>query len=308
MTKFKLAVDICFAKKRWPEPESWLEIVKNELHLRYVEFDSDFLDPLYISEPTKSQIALKIRQLAKKYDIVIHNYFTGTMTHCVNLISHPDERVRRDGIKWCEEAIKVASKLGAKGIGGHFDTISHSNWENPKKYSFFIDNLISCLQYLSGIAKKEGLEFILWEQMYAASEVPYTISQTRELMDRVNNHASIPIYLTLDVGHSCCQNYPHNPEDTDPYKWLREFAHISPVVHIQQTSASESCHWPFTEEYNKIGIIEAEKVIEAINLSAAKEVLLTLEIFFSLAKNDEQVLAHMKESVEYWRKYVGKLS
>ena len=41
----------------------------------------------------------------------------------------------------------------------------------------------------------------------------------------------------------------------------------------------------------RIGIIQGEKVIEAIKASGANEVLLVLEIFFPLAKNEEQILA-----------------
>ncbi|MDP8219008.1 MAG: TIM barrel protein [Candidatus Theseobacter exili] len=304
MTKLNLGVDLSFAKKRWPEPEAWLEIIRDKLGLKYVEFDSDFLDPLYISEPTRSQVASEIRQLAKEYDILIHNYFTGTMTHCVNLISHPDERIRKDGIRWCEEAIKISAKLGTKGIGGHFDTISYRDWKDPKRCSLLINNLISSFQHLSKVAKEEGLEFILWEQMYAPSEVPYTINQTKELIEKVNNGASVPILAVVDVGHSCCQNYPHNPEDEDPYEWLKQTAHISPVIHIHQTNGVESCHWPFTKEYNKIGIIQREKVIKAIESSGAEEVLLVLEIFFSLAKNEEQILEEMKISVDYWKEVI----
>lgn len=304
MTKLKLGVDLSFAKKRWPEPQAWLEIVSKRFGLKYVEFDSDFLDPLYISEPARSALALEIRRLASEYKVEIDSYFTGAMTHCVNLISHPDARVRKDGLRWCEEAIDVADKLGCRGIGGHFDTISSRDLGNPERYNLLLDNLISSFQYLSHIAKKKGQEFILWEQTYAPSEVPYTIEQTRQLMKRVNNGAGVDIFLTLDTGHACCQNYPHVPQDIDPYSWLRNFAPISPVIHLHQTNRQESCHWPFTKKYNKIGIIEPRKVIDAIQASGAKKVLLILEIFFPLSKNDEQVLDEMEESVEYWRKYI----
>jgi len=304
VTELKLGVDLSFAKKRWPEPEAWLEVVSKRLGLKYVEFDSDFLDPLYISEPTRSDIALEVRRLASQYNVEIHNYFTGGMTHCVNLLSHPDERVRKEGLIWCAEAIDVAGKLGCRGIGGHFDTISSTDLANPERYNLLLDNLISMFQHLSVIASEKGQEFILWEQMYAPSEVPYTIEQTRQLMEKVNDGASVDILLTLDTGHACCQNFAHDPEDRNPYNWLKRFAPISPVVHIQQTNSEESCHWPFTKKYNERGIIEAEKVIEAIQSSGAKEVFLILEIFFGLGQPDQQVLDEMAESVEYWREYV----
>lgn len=308
MVKFKLGVDLSFAKKRWPEPEVWLDIVKNKLGLRHVEFDSDFLDPLYVSEPARSEIAHEISEIAERQGVEIHNYYTGTMTHCVNLISHPDSRVRKDGIIWCEEAIRLATKLGAKGIGGHFDTISSRDLHDPERYNQRIDNLIQAFQHLSRLAKDQGHEFILWEQMYTPSEVPYTIEQSKELFKRVNKGSSLPILITLDVGHACCHNFRHVSKDEDPYEWLREFAVMSPVVHIQQTSAGASCHWPFTKEFNKLGIIDGAKVLETIRSTAAVETLLVLEIFFPLTMPDEEVMKAMRASVNYWNACIERYS
>jgi len=110
--------------------------------------------------------------------------------------------------------------------------------------------------------------------------------------------------LTVDVGHSCCHNYPHQKQDRDPYTWLKRFASVSPVIHLQQTTAKASCHWPFTTRYNQQGIIEAEKVLEAIEASGSQQNYLMLEIFHPLAASEEQVLGELTESVEYWRKYV----
>jgi sugar phosphate isomerase/epimerase len=305
MTKLKLGVDLSFAKKRWPEPEVWIDIVRNQLGIKYLEFDTDFLDPLFISEKNWMEIAGEIKDLAKKSDLEIHNYFTGAMTHCVNLLSHPDERIRKDGFRWCEQAIRLTSKLGARGIGGHFDTISSRDLSNPERYTMLMNNLVTSFHELSRLAKQEGQEFILWEQIYAPSEVPYTIDQARLLMARLNEGVSVPIHLVIDLGHMCCQNFPHRPEDRDPYQWLRKLGKITPVVHLQQCDGYGSSHWPFTKKYNEIGIIKAEKVIDAINDSGAEEVYLFFEIFFSLGQNDQQVLDDMKASVDYWRRYIS---
>jgi len=304
MTKLKLGVDLSFAKKRWPEPQEWINIVKNILGLKYVEFDTDFLDPLFISESTWMDIASETNKLALKSGIEIHNYFTGAMTHCVNLLSHPDQRIRKDGLRWCEKAIQLTSKLGARGIGGHFDTISSNDLNNPERYKMLIDNLVNSFHHLSKLAKEEGQEFILWEQIYAPCEVPYTIEQTKEFMTRINDGAHVPIPLVIDLGHMCCQNFAHKPEDTDPYEWLRQLGHMTSVIHLQQCNGISSSHWPFTKEYNAKGIIEPKRVIDAINESGAKEMYLFFEIFFSLTQTDQQILDQMKESVEYWLKYM----
>ncbi len=304
MTKLKLGVDLSFAKKRWPQPEEWIDIVKNTLGLKYVEFDTDFLDPLFISESTWMDIASETQKLAVEKGIEIHNYFTGAMTHCVNLLSHPDQRIRKDGIRWCEQAIKLTSKLGARGIGGHFDTIASNDLNDPERYKMRVDDLVDSFHYLSKLAKEEGQEFILWEQIYAPREIPYTIQQSKELMTRLNDGAHVPIPLVIDLGHMCCQNFAHKPEDVDPYEWLRQLGHMTSAIHLQQCNGTSSSHWPFTKEYNKKGIIDPRKVIDVINESGADEMYLFFEIFFSLTQTDQQVLDQMKESVEYWLKYI----
>ena len=305
MANLKLGVNLAFARKRWPQPEEWLEIVKNRLGLRWVEFCSDLLDPIFVPEPVRTRLATEIRQKAEEYGIRIFDYYTGLMPHCLNLLSHPDDEVRQQGFRWCEGAIRLATKMGTRGIGGHFDAISVRDWSDAGSYESRIDSLIKSLQALSVMAEQQGQDFILWEQMYVPSEVPFTIEQAEKLYRRVNDKpGGVPVYLTVDVGHSCCHNYPHQKQDRDPYTWLKRFASVSPVIHLQQTTAKASCHWPFTTRYNQQGIIEAEKVLEAIEASGSQQNYLMLEIFHPLAASEEQVLAELTESVEYWRKYV----
>ena len=307
MLKCNFGVNICFGKKRWPEAKNWARIVKEELGLSLVEFDSDYLDPLFISTPGCFEIADEIRETVKGIGIQIYSYFTGTMTHCVNLLSHPDVRVRKDGYYWMEQAIHLATHLGVKGIGGHFDTIAAPDMQNPKRYRFFINNIVESLISLSKIAKKEKHQFILLEQMYTPTEVPYTIEQAKWFFSIINKQAEVPVLPVIDVGHACNQNFLHSKLDNDPYIWLHTFGKQAPVIHLHQTTLRESCHWPFTRRYNKKGIIHPEKVLEVLESSGVNETNLILEIFFPLSYNDKQVIEDMVESVEYWRHYLPNI-
>ncbi|HHY99080.1 MAG TPA: sugar phosphate isomerase/epimerase [Firmicutes bacterium] len=304
MAKLHLGVNLCWARKRWPEPDEWMRLTREKLGLKYVEYCSDMLDPFFTSEPGRSLAALEIKQKAKEYGIVVFDYYTGLAPHCMNLLSHPDLGARSDALRWCEEIIMLASKMGASGIGGHFDTIPDRIWRDPDLRELYKSNLIAAFQYLSRVAKLQGLNFILWEQMYTPNEIPYTLDEAQEVYERANEGADVPIYLTVDVGHACCLNYPHKPEDNDPYLWLKRFAHISPVIHLQQTDGKSSHHWPFTEQYNRVGIIHPEKVVEAIEASGSKENYLMFEIFHSLGTNEEQLLGDLQRSIEYWREWV----
>src|SRR5579885_2401076 len=46
MSQLHLGINVCFAVKRWPEPDQWVRIVKNELGLDSCQFSFDLLDPL----------------------------------------------------------------------------------------------------------------------------------------------------------------------------------------------------------------------------------------------------------------------
>jgi len=133
-------------------------------------------------------------------------------------------------------------------------------------------------------------------------EPPCTIEEAKQLHRMVNEGAAIPIQFCLDLGHQCTVGV--NGKDRDTYEWLRQLAPYSPVIHIQQTDGQGDRHWPFTEEYNSKGIIEPEKVIQAINDSGAEEVVLLFEIIHPFEEDEEKVLNDLERSVKYWRKWV----
>lgn len=112
--------------------------------------------------------------------------------------------------------------------------------------------------------------------------------------------------------------YPYlfaEASDGDPYRWLSELGACSPIIHLQQTDGLKSSHWPFTKAKNKAGIITAEKVLKSLADAfkrkadtslppPVKDIYLTLEIFVATADKNADILADLKESVEYWRKFV----
>jgi len=302
-TKLHLGINLAFARMRWPQPGEWLWVV-NKLGIKYVEFCSDFIDPILFSESTRLEVAKKTRKEAEEDGVIIYDYFTGQIPHCWNMLADARPGVRKDGLRWCEEAIKVTKTLGARAIGGHLDHIAFRNLVRPRERKFLLQCIFEAYEHLSQIASEEGLEFMMLEQMYLPSEKPYTLEEAEEFYQKLNNTSAVPIYLTIDVGHACCLNYTHKEEDADPYEWLRRFAHISPVIHIQQTNGKESQHRPFTKIYNQVGVITPEKVIRAIERSGSKENYLMLEIFFPLTVREKQVVDDLKETVAYWRKYV----
>ncbi|NLE43520.1 MAG: TIM barrel protein [Chloroflexi bacterium] len=305
MSVVRLGIDNCFAVKRWPQAEVWVRIIAEQLGLDLVQFSFDHLDPLLTSEPARSRICASVRKEVQRQGVEIFATITGSAIYCFNLLSHPDPALRHDGLRWCEEAVLLTTKLGARGISGHFDEFSATDIDDPARRQFLVENVVESLKHLARLAAAEGQEFLIWEQMYFPRSIPYTMRQAQELYEKVNDAAPIPIWLGLDVGHACCHAYPVDSEqDRDVYAWLRRFASVSPVIHIHQTDGVVSRHWPFTEQYNVRGIIEPERVLQAIDEAGASDVILMLEIFHGYGTHEQQVLDDLKASVEYWRRYL----
>jgi sugar phosphate isomerase/epimerase len=125
-----------------------------------------------------------------------------------------------------------------------FDT-----YDNPDKRKFILDEAVRGWQVLSFYAREKGYECLTFEPMSVPREMANTVGETKELLDRVNAHSGVPLKVCLDIGHA-----PH-PNERDPYLWIEQLAAVSPVIHLQQTVLHKSNHAPFTEEYNKTGII-----------------------------------------------------
>jgi len=297
----KLGINTGFATNRYPEPEVWTKIVGEILGLRYVQFVADLLNPWFPDFIIKDQVR-RIRKCAEKYRINIDTTFLSAFTR-VNQVLHPDPGIREVWVGYLKKFFRISRELGARGSGGHFGIFSVSDYNNPVRRRFIMKEGIRNWQRLSDYGKKIGFEFLIFEPMSIPRECAETIAKTKKLLKEVNSNASIPILLCLDVDHGDLQS--KNPDDTNPYAWIRELAPVSPVIHIKQSMKDKSGHWPFAEDYNRRGIIRPQKVIRAIEESGAKDVVLTFEFSFRERYPYEyRVLDDLKESVAYWRRYI----
>jgi len=297
----KLGINTCFAVKRWPLGKDWVRIVKEDLELNCAQFSFDLLDPI-LHKDSRDVMVEEIKKAARNYQVDISTTFTGLVGYCFNLLLHPSPAMRRDALCWYEEAIKMTAKLGAKGTGGHVGALSMDDLRHSERKKYLMQHLIDSLQHLSQIGSKEGLSYLLWEPMPVPRERPITISEAKDLYDKVNEKSALPIYYCLDVGHQC--TYSVRGKDRSPYAWIKELAPQSPVIHIQQTDGKGDRHWPFTFKYNKKGIIVPSKILEAIECSGADQVTLILEVVHPFEAEETKIKTDLKESVEYWKKFL----
>lgn len=298
MTSFTLGINTGFATNRFPEPEVWARIVREDLGLGHVQLVADLLNPFWPEEVIRAEVA-RIREAVARYDITIHSLMTSTYTR-VNHFMHPHAEQRRAWVAWFRRFAELAAELGAKAVGSHFGILSYRDLHDPARYRARVDEAIGHWQDLSFYAQHLGLEFIYFETMSIPREMACTIEEARDLLHRVNARAGVPMAFCLDAGHA-----PH-PEQRDPYLWLSELGSDARIVHLHQTEQGHSRHWPFTESYNAQGIIEPERVLQCLYEAGATETLLAFEIAHRERFEEEaKVVPELAESAAYWRRYLA---
>jgi D-erythrulose 1-phosphate 3-epimerase len=294
----KLGINTGFAINRFPEPEVWLRIVGQELGLRYAQLVPDILNPFW-PRAIVEDLVNQTRTYAEKYEVTIESLMTHNQLR-TNHLMHPNLKMQQMWLEWFKQVIDVAVSLGAGFVGSHFGTISVNDYKNPITRQQRIEDGIANWQRLAEYAAEAGLKGLFFETMSIPREMAHTIAETKDLLERVNDGAALPILLCLDIGHA-----PH-PDERDPYQWVRELAQYAFMVHLQQTDPGHSQHRPFTPDYNAGGIVRDEPTLAALAESgAAGNLYLDLEIAHRENYATEfRVLEDLKTSVDYWRPFV----
>ncbi|MBO7746461.1 sugar phosphate isomerase/epimerase [Paenibacillus sp. MWE-103] len=295
----KLGINLGFAVNKYVEPHVWARIVAEELGLTYVQFVADLLNAFLPEAVLQRQLA-EIQEQTAKHGLQITSTFTSSFTR-VNHFMHPDEETRRVWLDWFKRFVDLSAAMGASSTGSHFGILTFADYGDPARRDYLVGEALKQWRELSWYAKDKGMAYLTFEPMSVPREMANTVEETKELLERLNDGAGIPFKLVLDVGHA-----PH-PSDRDPYRWVRELGGVSPIIHIQQTEQDHSRHWPFTPEYNALGIIHGEPLLAALETSGAKEAELVFELSHREAWSTEfRIIEDHKASVAYWRQFVSK--
>ncbi|MHB1485120.1 MAG: TIM barrel protein [Saccharofermentanales bacterium] len=280
-----LAIDNCFASKRWTQPKEWMKVI-TDLGIAYIEASADTeCDPLYMGSEYLSDWIDDVIEQSAYFGVKIANLYSGHGTYSTLGLSHTDERIRDRFLnEWLKPMAKNAAKLGS-GLGFFCHAFPVSVLADPDLYSAAKQDLIKRLAELSVYCDENNCGPAGVEQMYTPHQIPWTIKGTREMIKDIYKISGKPFYITIDVGHQCGQrkflkpeinqledkllidSYPYlfaEYDDGDPYNWLEQLGCYSPVVHLQQTDGMKSSHLPFTSKNNRKGIIKPKKVLEAI--------------------------------------------
>lgn len=209
--KIYLAVDNCFAAKRWTRPADWLQLVK-DWGVNFVEASADNeCDPLYTPSKYLQQWLETVAEEADRRSMKIANFYSGHGTYSTIGLGHYDSGVRnhiRDN--WLKTMIDSAAKLDT-GFGFFCHAFDQSILNSQEEYQKAYFNLITDLQDLAFYAFENGLKSIGLEQMYTPHQIPWTIDGARQLLQEVSSEVA-PFFITLDVGHQSGQHKFQWPE------------------------------------------------------------------------------------------------
>jgi sugar phosphate isomerase/epimerase len=218
----------------------------------------------------------------------------------LNHFAHPDPEVRSYYVAWFRTMAEIAADLGCPAIGTQFGIFTFSDYDDPVRREALMKLALHCWGEVADHARDCGLEFVFWEPMSVGRELGHTIRGCQALQDRIDA-AGLPLPLKpmVDIDHGDISS--PDPEDTDPYAWVRRFATQSPIIHIKQSSMNKGGHWPFTAQYNADGRITPDKLLAAIAAGGGSDNELCLELAFREREPaDRQVVAAVAESVAYW--------
>ncbi len=301
---FKLGINTGFAVNRYPEPEVWAKIVGEDLELQHVQFTADLLNPSLPSEIISRQIN-RIKKAVEKYNLNISSTFTGAFTR-VNHLAHPDIEMRKYWINWFKKYVDISVDLGAESMGSHLGIFTAKDNNDKTVREERGKQNIQGWHKIADYAKTKGLKYLTWEPMSISREQGETLKEARLLQKKINKNTPLPFFVCLDVDHGNIMS--GDPNDINPYCWLKEFASCSPLIHLKQSSKDKNGHWPFTKKYNSKGHIIPEKVIATLKESRGNtfnKTTLLLELSFREREPiDSTVVQTLKESVNFWRPHV----
>ena len=297
----RLGINTCFAVKRWPRPEDWARIVRDDLGLGLVELSLDLLGG-FESRDGRRRVADENRAALDGAGLAAVGTFTGIAAYSSNLLMHPDPGARQAAVTWYEAVIDLTGALGLAGTGGHLGAMSAPDWRNPAARAARWADLKVALGVLSARARTAGLEHLLVENLVPVRE-PATMTQVADLLT-AGDTEHVPIGLCVDLGHMCVPGMS-GPE-RDPYAWLTRFGTELVEVQLQQSDAEGDHHWPFTPERNRDGRIEAGRVLDTLSAAGAREVTLILEMIPGWEQPDDELRADLVGTADYWRAAIAE--
>ncbi|WP_010256406.1 TIM barrel protein [Treponema primitia] len=167
-----LAIDNCFACKRWTRPKEWCELIA-QLGIGYVEASADTeLDPLFMGPEYLVSWVEEVQRAQAATGVRVANLYSGHGTYTTLGLTHTDPRVRRRMLDhWFKPMVAAAAQLGA-GLIFFAHAFVHTALQNAVLYREAIDVLEQGLIEVNQYAVAIGCENISIKQMYSPHQYP----------------------------------------------------------------------------------------------------------------------------------------
>src|SRR5207237_4301427 len=141
----EFGINLGFAIKRWPQPEEWAAVVREQLELDLVQFSFDLLDPWW---PEHRRLAARAKAAADEHGIRVHSAQVGLAKYTYNGLLHPDPDARAASVEWWRMAIDVAVELGCEAMGGPLGAITVPEAARPGVRERRYDELLETMARL----------------------------------------------------------------------------------------------------------------------------------------------------------------
>ena len=199
--KIYLALDNCFALKRWVEPETWLPLIKD---LGYTSIQASYDNEFDMLYNTKEYIDSWLERLTvaeKQYGAKVQSFYSGYQTYRTSGLAHPDRRVVNSIVEgWIKPAVKIAGERNAD-MGFALHGIPENIMQDPEKYRECHEKLYRIYSDIGEYARKNGQVHVCVEAMYSPHHTPWTIEGTKEFLKNIYSLDGNAIYTTVDIGH-----------------------------------------------------------------------------------------------------------
>jgi hypothetical protein len=268
MPKVHLGINTSFAVKRWPEPEDWMRMISEDLHLGVAQVSADLL-PLSLGSTTAADYADDVRRAAESKDVQIHSMFTGLGAYASNLLLAESERDRSAAYTWYQDVIRLAARSGARGAGGHIGAFSVRAFGDEALRQKLLSSEIEAMKRLAEFASGVGLDHLQFENLAVAREPGHSLDEA----------------IWFEEQLSACD---------------------IPWVLFQQTSFGSDQHGPFTARTNQSGGVDRDRVLTYLESWTADDVYLFLEFIPHHEGDDDLVVEELTASVEFWRDGIAR--
>ena len=285
-----VGVNLCFAIKRWPEPEEWARIAADELGVSTVQFTMDLIDPWW-PESDRAAMAARVREAAGRRGIAIHSVQIGLAGYTYNGLLHPDETARRIAEEWWRRSIDLAAELGAGAAGGPIGALSVADAASRERRKALYAEVVGRLGDLADHAKRSGLDALLVEPTPLPREIPSTIDEAKRLVADTSGGA-VPLRFVIDVGHALYR--PLYGEDASLVPWLTELRDHIGVLHLQNHDYRADAHWGWPDAR---GSYDPAGFHREVSEAGLDHLPVFIEVFSPFEQADDEIVPLIRSSL-----------